>query len=103
MSNNPSAVSEECNSPAIAQRKIVSEFTWAHSAASSRLNIWTGREQDEHHSALRERLTTIKRSISNVISVRVFMKFPFHNGVVRFALVFIAYLLNNLGLMSVGC
>jgi hypothetical protein len=55
----------------------VSELTCATNAASSMLNISTGREHDAHHSVFRERLTTINRSISTVISVRVFMTFPF--------------------------
>jgi len=63
----------------MAQRKIVTELTWANSAASSTLNMSTGREQLVHHSDFRDRLKTIIRSISNVISVRVFMTFPFRN------------------------
>src|SRR5262244_4327236 len=63
MSSRPSADSVECNSPETAQRKIVNEFTWATSAASSTLSISTGREQEEHHSDLRVRLRTMRRSI----------------------------------------
>ena len=80
MSSSPSADSLECRSPATAQRKIVTELTRAASAASSTLNISTGREQELHQSDFRGRLKTINRSISNVISVRVFTTFPFHNA-----------------------
>ena len=57
----------------MAQRKIVTVLTCANSAASSILNISTGREQELHHSDRRDRLITMIRSISTVISVRVFI------------------------------
>src|SRR5687768_18258330 len=53
---------------------------WATNVTSSEFNICR-REQAAHHSAFRERVTTINRSISTVISVRVFMTFPFGNEV----------------------
>jgi len=73
MSSNPSGVSLECTAPDSAHRKIVRELTRAKIAASSIFNISTCREQAEHQLVLLRFVTTTHRSVSTVISVRVFI------------------------------
>ena len=76
MSSNPSGVSLECTAPDSTHRKIVRELTRAKIAASSIFNISTCRKQAEHQPALLRFVTTTNRSVSTLISVRVFMVSP---------------------------